>query len=172
VNASTADQVGGMEDQATCRTLLIGLLSRKRGRKYVYGQTRELVHDKWIKLHGQAKAGPVATSSPTVADYLGYWLREVVEPNLAPMTAATYETMIRLYIIPGLGTKRLDRLQVRDVQTWINQIPKVCQCCVQGKDARRPPPKQRCCAIGKCCGKAPSGQTAGDIRKVLRSALS
>ena len=36
----------------------------KRARKYVYGQTRELVHDKWIKLHAQAKAGPVATNVP------------------------------------------------------------------------------------------------------------
>src|SRR2546423_15132158 len=101
----------------------------KRARKYVYGQTRDEVHDKWIRLHAQAKAGPVATKVPTVADFLAYWLREVVQPNLAPLTAATYETMVRLDIVPGLGTKRLDRLQVRDVQTWINQIPKVCQCC-------------------------------------------
>jgi hypothetical protein len=88
----------------------------KRARKYVYGQTRELVHDKWIRLHAQAKAGPVATSVPTVGDYLAYWLRSVVQPNLAPLTAATYETMVRRYIVPGLGSKRLDRLQVRDVQ--------------------------------------------------------
>jgi integrase len=144
----------------------------KRARKYVYGQTRELVHDKWIRLHAQAKAGPVATSVPTVGDYLAYWLREVVQPNLAPLTAATYETIVRRYIVPGLGFKRLDRLQVRDVQTWINQVPKICQCCAQGKDASRKPDKQRCCAIGKCCHQAPATQTLGDLRKVLRSALT
>ena len=144
----------------------------KRARKYVYGQTRELVHDKWIRLHAQAKAGPVATNAPTVGDYLAYWLREVVQPNLAPLTAATYETMVRRYIVPGLGSKRLDRLQVRDVQTWINQVPKICQCCAQGKDASRKPDKQRCCAIGKCCHQAPATQTLGDLRKVLRSALT
>lgn len=143
-----------------------------RNRKYVYGRTREAVHDKWIKLQVQAKAGPVATKVPTVAQYLAYWLREIIRPNLAPLTAATYETMVRLYIVPGVGTKRLDRLQVRDVQTWINQIPKTCQCCTQGKDARRVPAKRRCCAIGRCCHSAASGQTVGDIRKVLRSALS
>jgi integrase len=144
----------------------------KRARKYVYGQTRELVHDKWIRLHAQAKAGPVATSVPTVGDYLAYWIREVVQPNLAPLTAATYETMVRRYIVPGLGSKRLDRLQVRDVQAWINQVPKICQCCAQGKDASRKPDKQRCCAIGKCCHQAPATQTLGDLRKVLRSALT
>ena len=53
----------------------------KRTRKYVYGQTREVVHDKWIKLHQQAKAGPVATRVPTLGDYLTYWHREVVRPE-------------------------------------------------------------------------------------------
>jgi integrase len=143
-----------------------------RTRKYVYGKTRELVHDKWIRLHQQAKQGPVATSVPTLSQYLTYWLTEVVAPNLAPLTHATYETLIRLYIVPGLGAKRLDRLQVRDVQTWINATAKACQCCAQGKDARRRPEQQRCCAIGKCCRQTPSAMTIADLRKVLRSALT
>jgi integrase len=143
-----------------------------RTRKYVYGKTREDVHTKWIKLHQQAKAGPVATSVPTLGAYLDRWLREVVKPNLAPLTAATYETLVRLYIVPGLGGKRLDRLQVRDVQTWINTTAVSCQCCAQGKDARRPAKRQRCCAVGACCSGVPSTTTLGDARKVLRSALS
>ncbi len=43
-----------------------------RTRKYVYGKTRDEVHDKWIRLHNQAKAGPVATKVPTVGDFLVY----------------------------------------------------------------------------------------------------
>ncbi|NLU80315.1 site-specific integrase [Micromonospora sp. HNM0581] len=144
----------------------------KRTRKYVYGQTREVVHDKWIKLHQQAKAGPVATRVPTLGDYLTYWHREVVRPNLAPLTCATYETILRLYVIPGLGGKRLDRLQVRDVQTWINEVARACQCCAQGKDARRPELRRRCCALGRCCGDVPSARTVKDVRGVLRSALN
>ena len=50
----------------------------KRRRKWVYGQSRETVHDKWVKLHAAARSGPVATSSPTLADYLAYWLREMI----------------------------------------------------------------------------------------------
>ncbi|MEV0810686.1 site-specific integrase [Micromonospora sp. NPDC050200] len=144
----------------------------KRTRKYVYGKTREIVHDKWIKLHTEAKRGPVATKVPTVGSYAAYWLAEVVEPNRAPLTYATYETLARLYVVPGLGTKRLDRLSVRDVQTWINQVAKTCQCCAQSKDAHRPAKKQRCCAIGKCCKGLPSVRTLKGIRAVLRSALS
>jgi integrase len=143
-----------------------------RDRKYVYGKTREVVHDKWIDLQRKAKEGPVATKVPTISSYLTYWLADVVQPNLAPLTHATYETLVRLYIIPGLGAKRLDRLQVRDVQTWINAVAKTCQCCAQGKDARRKSTSQRCCAIGKCCRQTPSSHSLADLRKVLRSALS
>nr|WP_277349624.1 hypothetical protein [Planosporangium thailandense] len=89
----------------------------KRTRKYVYGKTREDVHNKWIKLQADARKGPVATKVPTVASFLDYWLREVVKPNLAPATYVYYEMFTRLYLVPGLGSKRLDRLQVREVQT-------------------------------------------------------
>nr|WP_307962353.1 hypothetical protein [Salinispora arenicola] len=85
----------------------------KRARKYVYGKTRDEVHDKWVRLHQQAKAGPVATNVPTVATYMKYWLTEIVEPNLAPLTYTTYETLSRLYIVPGIGAKRLDDAAVR-----------------------------------------------------------
>lgn len=91
----------------------------RRIRKYVYGKTRDVVYDKWIKLHVQAKAGPVATSVPTVGQYVTRWLAEVIEPNRAPLTHATYETFVRRYIIPGIGDRRIDRLTVRDVQTWL-----------------------------------------------------
>jgi integrase len=144
----------------------------KRARKYVYGQTREDVHDKWIKLHGQAKQGPVPTSVPTLSRFLDYWLREVVEPHLAPLTHVTYERHVRLYIVPGLGAKRLDRLQVRDVQTWINQVGRSCQCCDQGKDLRRPASRRRCCAIGKCCKATLSPASIRSLRATIRAALT
>ncbi len=62
------------------------------------------------------------TKTPSVADYLAYWLREVVEPNLAPLTHSTYDTLTRLFIVPGVGGKRIDRLQVRDVQTSASHL--------------------------------------------------
>jgi integrase len=144
----------------------------KRTRKYVYGPDRETCHGKWIALQREAQRRPVVTSSPTVGDFLGDWMRDVIEPNRAPLTAATYESLVRLYLVPGLGTKRLDRLSVREVQTWLNGLRTACQCCAQGKDARRPESRRRCCAIGKCCRQVPSARTIRDLRTVLRSALS
>src|SRR5919107_5656356 len=58
------------------------------------------------------------------------------------------------------------------VQTWLNSLATTCQCCAQGKDARRPARQQRCCAAGACCSAFPATSTLGDARKVIRSALS
>ena len=146
--------------------------SGERARKYVYGPTREIVHDKWVKLQAQADQAPVPTSTPTLAQYIARWLAEVVEPNLEPATYAYYEAISRLYIIPALGRKRIDRLQVREVQTWLNKLARTCQCCVQGKDAARPENRRRCCAIGECCQDYPGRRTVQAARNILRTVLN
>lgn len=110
--------------------------------------------------------------TPTLAEYLTRWLAEVVEPNLEPATYAYYETMARLYILPGLGSKHVEGLQVADVQAWLNKLARTCQCCAQAKDAARPKELQRCCAVGACCGDSPSRRTVQAARNTLRAALN
>ncbi|MER5823299.1 site-specific integrase [Streptomyces mirabilis] len=144
----------------------------KRKRKYVYGKTREEVHDKWINLHGEAKKGPVATRHRTLSAFLAYWLDSIVKPNLAPLTYISYEGSVRLYIGPHLGGKRLDKLTVRDVREWLNKLAGICQCCAQEKDAKRPAERQRCCAVGECCEAYPSRRVVQAARDALRAALS
>ncbi|MET7464133.1 site-specific integrase, partial [Nonomuraea sp. NPDC005501] len=130
------------------------------------------------RSHKPRSVYETGATSPKLSDYLAYWLKNVVEPNLAPKTAANYEMFARLYITPALGSKRLDKLTVRDVQTWVNKVRQSCQCCDQGRDAARPEhhsnPKRRrhCCAIGKCCKSAPSEWTIHDAYMTLRAALS
>jgi len=145
----------------------------ERKRRWVYGKTREQTHEKWLKLHAAARSGRVPTKSLTVAEYWRYWLAEVVvEPDYAPHTVNTYEIHSRLYIVPGLGSIVLDKLSMRQVRAWLNEIRQACQCCAQGKDARRTPEKRRCCAIGSCCYQTISERTAQDILVVLRAGLS
>ncbi len=142
----------------------------RRVRKYLRGRTREEVAAKRMKLQEQARRGPIAPGSPTVEAYLRTWLAEVVGPNLSLHTRAAYEGAARLYIIPGLGRRRLDLLSVSDVRRWLNRLRVQCQCCAQGKDAARPDP--RCCAAGKCCAQFPSDSTVHQAWRVLRAALS
>ncbi len=124
------------------------------------------------RLQKKAKDGPVATKVPTLAAYLRYWLREVVVPGMKPKPADTYAMHVRLYIIPGLGDRRLDRIRVPDVRRWLISLASECQCCVQGKDARRDKKRRRCCAIDKCCDQRLSRTTIESTRAVLRRALN
>jgi integrase len=71
-----------------------------------------------------------------------------------------------------LGTKRLDKLQVKDIRQWLNKLSRICQCCAQGKDAARPAGRQRCCAVGTCCHESLSAGTRKDARNALRAALT
>ena len=82
-------------------------------KKWVYGKTREVVHEKYVRLLNEAKQRPISTSVPSVQQYLTYWLKEVIGPNREPNTYSHYELMSRLHIIPALGGKRLDRLTGR-----------------------------------------------------------
>ncbi|WP_404351137.1 site-specific integrase [Phycicoccus jejuensis] len=142
----------------------------RRQRKTVYGKTRPEVHDKWLRLHEQARRGPMVPVSPRLRDFLERWLEETVRPTLSPATTSNYEMFSRLYIIPDLGDRKLDKLMVRDVQTWVNGLRKRCQCCFQGKDAARPEPQ--CCALGSCCHDVASDWTVHQAWRVLRGALT
>ena len=110
--------------------------------------------------------------TPTVGQYLTHWLPDIVKPTLEPATYAYYETMARLYIGPALGSIRLDRLQTRDVQNWLNKLASTCQCCAQGKDAARRESRRRCCAAGACCGSYTGRRTVQAARDTLRAALN
>ncbi|WP_345617527.1 site-specific integrase, partial [Serinicoccus chungangensis] len=142
----------------------------RRQRKSVYGKTRAEVHEKWLRLHEQARRGPVVPVSPKLRDFLEQWLRETVRPGLSPATASNYEMFSRLYIVPDLGDRKLEKLSVRDVQTWVNELRVRCQCCFQGKDAARPEPQ--CCARGQCCQEVASEWTVHQAWRVLRGALT
>lgn len=142
----------------------------RRVRKTVYGKTRADVQEKWVKLQAQARRGPVLTTVPHLEEFAIDWLRDVVAPSLAPSTVANYELFTRLYIKPDLGKKRMDRLTVRDVRVWLNDLKSRCQCCAQGKDRARA--VARCCAAGNCCQQLPSEWTVHQAWTVLRSMLS
>lgn len=142
----------------------------EKARKWLYGNRREEIYDDWIELKAKAVKGPIPTATPTVAEYLGYWLEEVIKPNREDNTYSHYELMSRLHIIPGIGKKRIHKLTVRETQAWLNKVPGTCQCCAQGKDEKRSKP--RCCAIGECCEDYPSRRVIEAARGTLRAALN
>ena len=86
-----------------------------QARKWLCGKTREEIYDPWVQLKAKAAKMPIPTSTPTVAEYLAYWLEEVIKPNREDNTYSHYELMSRLHIIrvsgkSGLTSSLLRRL--------------------------------------------------------------
>jgi integrase len=69
-----------------------------------------------------AQGIPVPTRSAKLAEWLPYWLDHIIKPKRKPTTYAKYEFHVRLYLIPMLGTKRLESLSPADVRTFLARL--------------------------------------------------
>jgi integrase len=135
-----------------------------------YARSYEDARKRLTELVRRADQGvPVASVNWTVAEYLTYWLGQVVREDRRPKTYQGYEGVVRLHLIPGLGSKRLGKLTAQDVRTFITRTRQDCQCCKHGWDAQRDTP--RCCVLGQCCDSRLSVRMVQSIHAVLRNAL-
>ena len=88
-----------------------------RKRISVYGDTEREALNELNKLRDQRRRGiPVATTTLTVAEYMSYWLEQIAAPSIRRTTYATYEGDVRLHIVPGIGKRKLKRLQASDIR--------------------------------------------------------
>ncbi|WP_030518824.1 site-specific integrase [Nocardia sp. NRRL WC-3656] len=155
-----------------------------RKRVSVYGRTWDEADAERTRLKELQRRGiPVDVTTMTVRQYLEHWLHDIAKPSVRPTTYATWESLVRLYMVPGLGRHKLKALQPRHIRDWLNKLPAQCQCCAQGKDAKRTivrgepdktdPSKARCCARmpKQCCEQYPSTGTLRTVLRVLRAAL-
>ncbi|MEU3477147.1 tyrosine-type recombinase/integrase [Streptomyces sp. NPDC033754] len=91
-----------------------------RARKYVYGKTWADCDAKRRALLDKVDNGiPVPTRSMKLAEWLPYWLDNIVKPRRKRTTAAKYEVHVRLYLVPMVGSKRLESLSVADVRKFV-----------------------------------------------------
>ncbi|MFF9572788.1 tyrosine-type recombinase/integrase [Streptomyces sp. NPDC014685] len=142
--------------------------TRKRIR--VYGTTRKEALSKLTEKIAASNRGlPVPSVQGSVAAYLTYWLDAVAVHQLRENTHTRYTAVTRLYLIPGLGRKKLAKLTAKDVRTWLNQLRTTCQCCARSLDTARDEPL--CCAAEKCCARRLSPLTLAYVHSVLKSAL-
>lgn len=82
-----------------------------RRQKRVTSLDRNIAIDKLKKLRREVEDGllPV-TANTTVEKWLTRWLEEIHGTEIRPSTRQSYATTIRLYILPTIGGKRLDKL--------------------------------------------------------------
>ncbi|MGH3537012.1 MAG: tyrosine-type recombinase/integrase [Pseudonocardiaceae bacterium] len=138
----------------------------------VYGRSWEECDKKITRLKSDNYAGVGASvSSYTVAQWLSYWLEDVVKPARKPSTYVGYEVAVRLYLAPQLGKIKLTALKTADVRGMLNRVRQQCQCCAQKWDGKRPVIKRRCCSVGNCCQRVPNPARVHHVFRTLRAAL-
>ncbi|MFJ8296668.1 tyrosine-type recombinase/integrase [Streptomyces sp. NPDC094447] len=94
-------------------------------RKFAYGKTWAECDAKRRALLDKVDNGvPVPTRSMRLSEWLPYWLDNIVKPRRKKTTAAKYEVHVRLYLVPMLGSKRLESLGVADVRRFLVQLEK------------------------------------------------
>jgi integrase len=164
-------------------------------RKSLYGKTWEEVHAKLTRMQADTMSGKrVASSSQSVAEYLAYWLEEHARHRVRDTTFASYSWLVRMYLVPLFGKKKLTALRPNDIRRGFFQLKQTCQCCAKGKDraredraaklrearAGRKPRKNarpidgaRCCAKTppECCRNVVSDGTIRYLHRLLRAAL-
>ncbi|WP_315070721.1 site-specific integrase [uncultured Microbacterium sp.] len=106
--------------EATTRALTPGG-GHKRVR--VYGATRAEAHAKLHTIVDRTLKGiPEADRSWTVGDWLDHWLENSVKLRTRERTVELYEGLIRRYLKPNIGARRLKELSVSDFQDTINYL--------------------------------------------------
>ncbi|MEV7103934.1 tyrosine-type recombinase/integrase [Streptomyces atroolivaceus] len=141
-----------------------------RRRVRVYGATRKEALAKLTEKIAASNRGlPIPSAQGSLAAYLTYWLDAIAVHQLRENTHTRYTAVARLYLVPGLGKRKLAKLTAKYVRTWLNQLRSTCQCCTRGLDTARDEPL--CCAAGKCCSKRLSALTLAYVHSVLKSAL-
>lgn len=82
-----------------------------------YGKTRKEVTDKLKAAQKQVEEGlSLDTDRITVAQFLERWLTDTVKPSVKIRTCENYESVVRVRIVPRIGTVKLGKLRPLDVQ--------------------------------------------------------
>jgi len=106
------------KDGRWCGAVIVGRdATGKLRRRYVYGDTRKEVREKLARLMADAQSGlPVDVSRQTVGEFLTHWLEDTVKGSARPSTYDNYRTIIRLHVIPAIGSVPLAKLTPQHLQ--------------------------------------------------------
>jgi integrase len=85
----------------------------RRDRRHVSGAKRADVVAKVRAIETKRDAGMVeaAGRAPTVGEWLDHWLEHIAARRVRARTLESYQSTVRLHLLPGVGHQRLDRLQ-------------------------------------------------------------
>jgi integrase len=90
-------------------------------RKVIYTRSRQSASEK-LKDALQARTAGVLVSDErqTVGQYLAEWLAETAKPTIRVSTYTSYESIVRLHLIPTIGRVPVRKLTPQQVQRLLN----------------------------------------------------
>ncbi|MEX1172334.1 MAG: tyrosine-type recombinase/integrase [Chloroflexota bacterium] len=94
-------------------------VTRRKVRRYVSGHSRAAAHRALRDAMAEAARSQEAADSPTVAWWAERWLAAVALSDRRPATIRSYSQVIRLHVIPKLGSWPLADLRPGDVDRWL-----------------------------------------------------
>jgi integrase len=101
----------------------LGWSQGKRQRKYYVSRTEAEAVAKLNKALGEHGRGSLmAADRTTVAQFLTSWLEDTARHNLRESSYRSYADTIMSYLIPAIGTRRLDQLTPQHVQGMVNAL--------------------------------------------------
>lgn len=106
--------------------LSLGFKDGKRLRKIFRASTQAEVLEKLEQARAELRKAqqlglPPDLDKQTVAQYLHYWLEEVIAKQRTPKTYRSYEQQIRLHIVPSLGEIEVRKLRPQHVRALIGE---------------------------------------------------
>jgi integrase len=125
---------------------------RKRVTRYASSEREALAELK--RLHREFDAGRLVINAGqmSVAEYLDYWLAELLPGTVKASTQASYADMTRRHIVPALGHLSLAKLSRDDIRRFVRQL-------AHTKSQRRG------------ADQVLSGRTVNYVHSILRRAL-
>jgi len=85
-----------------------------------HGTSKEAQEELTRLLHEKDTGVYIQPSKNTLGEFLNSWLQNA-KPGLSPRTAEGYESIIRVHLIPALGTVKLSKLRPEAIQAYYNQ---------------------------------------------------
>jgi integrase len=91
-------------------------------RKTIYGKTRREVDEKLTKAKADRDGGLVFDANNLrTGEYLNSWLSDSVKDTVKQTTYESYERLMRLHLVPGLGHIKLKNLSPAHVRALYRQ---------------------------------------------------
>lgn len=110
------------KDGRWCAAISVLNAGRSRRVSY-YGKTRREVSEKLATaLQARQRGVLLLPDRQALEEYMSAWLEHARETSLRRTTYATHRTYLLTYILPALGSVRLQQLTTQDVQRFVDNL--------------------------------------------------